>query len=65
MVSRDGTESTLVTERKIGEPFAGHGRRAGRRASGSSAEMLARLLQQRGARVIGDATDGAVLRRGC
>ena len=59
-VSR-GTESTLVTE-DVGEPFAGTVAVLVDARSGSSAEILARLLQLRGARVIGDRTVGAVLK---
>jgi carboxyl-terminal processing protease len=59
-VSR-GKESTLVTE-DVGEPFTGTVAVLVDARSGSSAEILARLLQLRGARVIGDRTVGAVLK---
>ena len=60
VVSR-GQESTLVTE-DAGEPFAGTVAVLVDARSGSSAEILARFLQLRGARVIGDRTVGAVLK---
>jgi C-terminal processing protease CtpA/Prc len=56
-----GTESTLVTE-DAGVPFTGTVAVLVDARSGSSAEILARLLQLRGARVIGDRTVGAVLK---
>jgi C-terminal processing protease CtpA/Prc len=60
MVAR-GTAITLVTE-DVGEPFTGQIAVLVDARSGSSAEILARLLQLRGARVIGDRTVGAVLK---
>lgn len=56
-----GTESTLVTE-DVGEPYAGKVTILVDARSGSSAEILARLLQMRGAHVVGDRTAGAVLK---
>jgi len=56
-----GTESTLVTE-DAGVPFTGTVAVLVDARSGSSAEILARLLQLRGAHVIGDRTVGAVLK---
>ena len=56
-----GKESTLVTE-DVGEPFAGAVAVLVDARSGSSAEILARFLQLRGARVVGDRTVGAVLK---
>ena len=56
-----GSAATLVAE-DVGAPFAGQVTVLVDARSGSSAEILARLLQLRGARVMGDRTVGAVLK---